>query len=123
MEEEQLYQVIKILIILLLIYAIYPPDKTERFKNKTTVYWFHRPGCPHCENMKNEWNQLTRVVSKKYKMKAINTSIPRNAKLAKKYGVQGVPHIVKTKGGSKYNVYQGNRSVVDMKTWVENDST
>ena len=120
MKEEQLNQVIKILVIIFLVYIIYPPYKTEKFKNKTTVYWFHRPGCPHCENMKNEWNRLTRVVSKKYRLKAINTSIPQNAKLARKYGVQGVPHIIKTKGGSTYDVYDGDRSVMDMKKWIEN---
>ena len=117
--EEQSIQVVKILIILLLLYVIYPTSNFDRFSSKKTIYWFHRPGCPHCDNMKNDWNQLSGVVSKKYKLKAINTSIPKNAKLGKKYGVKGVPHIVKTNGGSKYEVYNGNRSVIDMKQWID----
>ena len=111
---------VQILIIILLLYVIFAPDTSEYFTDKQTVYWFHRPGCPHCDNMKGAWGKLTGVVSSKYELKAINTSLPKNAALSKKYGVSGVPHVVKT-GANGHTVYKGDRSVADMKQWIESN--
>jgi thioredoxin-related protein len=118
MEEQTQIMLAQILIILLLLYAIYAPSQSKYLTNKQTVYWFHRPGCPHCDNMKGAWEQLNGVVSSKYELKAVNTSLPENSALAKKYGVSGVPHVVKT-WANGHTVYKGDRSVADMKQWIE----
>lgn len=109
-----------IIIILILLYIIFEFNQLEPFvnkKNKTIVYWFYRPGCPHCDNMKHAWQMLKHEVSPKYILKEINTSLPRNQHLANKYDVEGVPHIVKVnyKG---HVVYSGDRSTEDMKKWI-----
>ncbi len=87
---------------------------------RVTVFWFHKPGCPHCVNMAADWRALTRAgLPNKYIFTPVDTSKAANQKLAAKFGVQGVPHIVKA--DSKDNIlsiYKGDRSVADMKKWV-----
>ena len=110
-----------VIIILILLYIIYGFNQLEPFVDNNSkqiiVYWFHRPGCPHCDNMKHAWQMLKKELPPKYLLKDINTSLPRNNELADKYKVEGIPHIVKVKG-SKYVVYSGDRSTSDMKKWV-----
>jgi thiol-disulfide isomerase/thioredoxin len=88
--------------------------------NHTTVYWFYRPGCPYCDDMKDAWGKLENILNRnpKYKLHAINVSQAKNEKLANKYGVQGVPHIVKVQPNGRTSVYDGERSTSDMRKWI-----
>ena len=87
--------------------------------NGMTVYWFHRPGCPHCVNMKDAWYNLKQQMPN-HNLVSIDTSLPQNQALANKFGVNGVPHIVKVDSNGNKSVYKGNRSTADMKQWVMN---
>jgi thiol-disulfide isomerase/thioredoxin len=89
----------------------------EAFSGNTTVYWFYRPGCPHCDNMKGEWSKMKKSLPSKYNVIDVNTSLPENQKLSQQYNVQGVPHIVKV-SASGQSVYNGKRTASEMKQWV-----
>jgi thioredoxin-related protein len=89
----------------------------ETFSGNTTVYWFYRPGCPHCDNMKGEWGKMKRSLSSKYTVIDVNTALPENQQLSQQYNVQGVPHIVKV-SSSGQSVYNGKRTSSEMKRWI-----
>lgn len=93
----------------------------ERMSDNTdiTVYWFHRPGCPHCDNMKSDWDKLTNSgLPKKYKLIGVDTSRDENKKLASDNNVDGVPHIVKKLPNGYSKLYNGDRSMSDMRKWI-----
>ena len=92
----------------------------EKFSDNNIVYWFHRPGCPHCDNMKGEWGKMKRSLSSKYKIIDVDTTLPQNTQLANRYRVNGVPHIVKVSSSGGQSVYNGNRTADAMKQWVIN---
>lgn len=82
------------------------------------VYLFHRPNCPHCVKMKPDWDRMALSnFPSNYTIHTINTTDPLNQGLAKKYGVSGVPHIVKATS-TGYTVYQGARTADAMKAWI-----
>jgi thiol-disulfide isomerase/thioredoxin len=87
-----------------------------------TVYWFYRPGCPHCDNMKKAWEKSVRHLSMKpISMKGIDTSISTNDELASNFGVSGVPHLVKVLTDGSRHVYTGDRSSDSIIAWVTED--
>ena len=89
-------------------------------KNKTVIYWFHRPKCPYCEQMKDEWTSLTKsgLPDNKYKLIAVNTADSSNNTVAADFGIESVPHIVKVLPDGSRAVYSGNRTAADMKKWA-----
>lgn len=95
-------------------------DNEFMSSSSITVYWFYSPGCSHCSNMKNSWDALVSSnIPNNYILKDINTIDPSNQDLAKKYNVQGVPHIIKVNANGKViSEYKGDRSTADMKKWV-----
>jgi glutaredoxin len=72
------------------------------------IIWFHRPGCGYCTQMSDEWDAFTSQVPSSIKVEKIDVSQPQNMEMARSYGVQGVPHIVKEKYGIR-SVFEGNR--------------
>jgi thioredoxin-like negative regulator of GroEL len=90
---------------------------SSAFTDGDMVYWFYRPGCPHCDNMKDEWAKMKKSLPSKYNVVDVNTSLAKNQKLAKQYNVQGVPHIVKVNSAGQ-SVYKGQRTASAMKQWV-----
>ena len=90
--------------------------------NKIVVYWFFRPGCPHCDNMAGTWNELKKSnLPSNYTLIEVDTTLDKNNKLCAQYGVNGVPHIVKSMSDGYYKVYSGDRSLSDMKNWILNN--
>lgn len=87
--------------------------------NKITAYWFHRPGCPHCDRMESAWGKLSPLLPANYSAVAVNTTKSSNKALASKYNVSGVPHIIKVDAkGKLISTYNGDRSTSDMKKWI-----
>mgnify|MGYP006139433883 CR=1 FL=1 len=86
-----------------------------------TIMLFFRPGCPHCDNMQDDWGKLKQSgLPSNYKFVDVDTTLDKNKSLASEYGVSGVPHIVKSLSNGYYKVYSGNRSVQPMKNWILN---
>jgi glutaredoxin len=73
-----------------------------------TITWFHRPGCHYCTQMENEWDTFVSIAPRSVNIKKIDVSKPQHIQMAQKYGVIGVPHIVKEKHG-KLTVFDGPR--------------
>ena len=115
--------VLYIIIIVLILYIINSEYNTDRYsdmsKNGVLVYWFHRPGCPHCDNMKGEWEKVeaTKLPSK-YKLMAVNTALKKNSKLSEDFGIEGVPQIIKVVNNKRI-VYKGNRTAPEILKWIK----
>lgn len=103
-------------------YKIKPQIQNNPSNDKIVVYWFFRNGCPHCDNMKESWNKLkSGNLPSNYTLIEVDTALEKNNKLSEKYGVNGVPHIIKTTSNGYYKVYSGDRSSSDMKYWILNN--
>jgi hypothetical protein len=83
--------------------------------------WFYRPGCPHCDNMKNEWITLMSSISpNNITFKSIDVSLPENKKIVTDYAVYGVPRIIKHSSRG-IDIYNGARTASAMKAWLMRD--
>ena len=90
---------------------------------KTEVMWFFKLGCGYCDRMKDAWNQLkSSGLPSNITLKEINTALPENFAISAEYSISGVPHIVKQKVGSDgqlyIKVYNGDRSMQSMRSWI-----
>jgi thioredoxin-related protein len=113
--------VVYLIIIWILVKHLADTSSSEYMKSgPTTIYWFYRPGCPHCDNMKEEWSALASSdLPSNYILTPMDTSQPSNQPLAKKYNVRGVPHIIKVNaGGNIVSEYKGPRTMQAMKQWI-----
>lgn len=103
METSTIVIIILVLIILSMSMPVREPDEE--------IIWFHNPNCGHCLNMAPAWSQFESMVGSDIKVRKVNTL--DDPKLAEYFGVQGVPHIVKTKG-DKQSIYHGDRTAKDL---------
>lgn len=108
-------EIIKCIVIILLLIHIYNTNDST----KILVYWFYIPGCPHCDNMKNNWFTMKKKLPPKYKLIEIDTSLKKNESLATEFNVNGVPHIVKINPDNTKSVYNGDRTVDNMIMWIK----
>ena len=100
-------------VLLIMVYYLY----TE--KHGLVVYWFHRPGCPHCDNMKSDWESVEKqMAGSSITLKRIDTSKPQHKKLAKNFGVDGVPQIIKVTPNGMRAEYDGDRTSDNIIEWI-----
>ena len=85
---------------------------------RPAVYWFYKPGCPHCDNMKGEIAKVQKDLPNYFKFYVVNTAESKNKKLSDEFNVTGVPHLVKVKDEKKY-VYNGKRNASDIMKWIK----
>lgn len=110
-EKNKLYIVIVILISLT--YYLH------NSKSPLKVYWFHRPGCPHCDNMEDEWSGVEKSLqSSCIRVKRINTEEPKNAALKKNFNIDSVPQIIKIKSNGMRYKYEGERKTKNILEWI-----
>jgi len=84
---------------------------------ETTVYWFHRPGCPACEKMKVEWSLFVKTAPWLTNVVAVDTTDSTNDELASNFEFTTVPHIVKVCGNIR-TVYSGKRTASSISEWA-----
>lgn len=84
------------------------------------VYWFYSPGCPHCSNMRHEWDNFKiKCMLTTIQPIEIDTTDPENELISNDFGVQGVPHIVKLVNGERI-IFDGNRTSEELLSWANN---
>jgi len=100
-------------IVVILIVLCYVISCASGPKPKVTVFLFYRDGCGWCDKIKPEWQRFNKMHrdSKDVEIRAINSQ--ENTEMAKKYGVTGVPHIVKECNGVR-TIYQGDRTAASL---------
>lgn len=76
-----------------------------------TIYWFYSKTCGHCIRMESDWEKFTTMCPANIKVEKIN--IVENQPMARAYGVNGVPYIVREEYGRRY-VYEGDRTAQDL---------
>lgn len=83
-----------------------------------TVYWFYRDTCPHCVDMKPEWDKFEyQCMFSNIRPVRIDITDSRNQNIVDQYGVESVPTIIKIESGMGI-VYNGNRTSQDLYEWV-----
>ena len=106
-----------------------PEDFDNNILGCDCIIKFHMDGCSHCENMKEDWNKMLKVLKKKpinkdkLKILEVNgNALPYiNSPVAK--GVYGFPTIIKSTNGyhnANMDTYNGNRTMKDMLAWSLN---
>ena len=92
--------------------------KTTR-KSKKSLYYFYMDNCSYCKKFNPTWVKLVKEFKSKVTMKKING--PTNEKLMETYNVTSFPTIILIDGkGSKgMKVYNGDRSMKDMKKFLK----
>jgi|SaaInlV_165m_DNA_1040744.scaffolds.fasta_scaffold36089_3 thiol-disulfide isomerase/thioredoxin len=109
-----------IVILLCVIYYLYNNNKPV--KQSLKVYWFYKPGCPHCDEMKEEWVAVEKKLSGSLiDVIKINTSDSKYDSFKKNFKVSTVPQITKVKpNGLRYN-FNGKRKAEDIVGWIYGD--
>lgn len=96
-----------------------PTDNYE--SPEVTLYWFHRPSCPYCVEMKDAWrgveNHLTNTNIKTEKIDIGKSDNIRHAMLKNQYNVQSVPTIIKEYADGTHDKYDGARTTKDIIAW------
>jgi thioredoxin-related protein len=89
--------IVYIIITVFLIYTIFGKQIRYGQHEKRAVFWFHRPGCPYCDKMENDWNQVKDQLSNDpmYNIQSIDISKPENSDIASAFNVTTVPQITK----------------------------
>lgn len=91
-------------------------------KNRKKIYWFHKPSCPHCVKMEDNWNNLVKLYRKDYDFVSVDTSRENPESIFIPY-VNGVPTILLINGSlnksSKIHKYNGSRTTEDMLKWIQ----
>lgn len=104
-----------ILIVVLLVIIYHLNNKQHRL----VVYWFHKPGCPHCDVMEEEWAKVEgHMWQSGIVVKRVDTSKPEHSKVAKNFNITTVPLIVKIKPNGMRYKYEGKRKAPDMINWI-----
>lgn len=81
-----------------------------------TIMWFYRDTCGHCTRMAPAWKEFANQCPSDIVLRKINTE--EYPQMAKDYGVDGVPYIVKEYSNKQRVVYQGDRSAKDLYTFA-----
>ena len=109
-----------ILCIILVIALLYGKTQSKKYFDDIEygVYWFFRPGCPHCDNMVNDWYNMKKMISSyEYNIIEIDTSLDINNLICDKFNVSSVPYIVKI-GDLGKEVYKGPRTASSIRDWI-----
>ena len=93
-------------------------DRQQSKYKKNGVYWFYRPGCPHCDNMKSDWETVVKTLPKKYNLNGIDTSKPKNRAICDEFNISSVPQLIKVRYG-KPRVYNGSRDASSIIKWIK----
>lgn len=100
--------------------AVLDSHYLEGFMNKTinqkTFVFFKMNGCPHCEDMQEEWNKF--VKSKRSKVPTMELEASANSDLAKKYGVQGFPTLIMVDADKVLATFEGERNAEAFETFA-----
>jgi thiol-disulfide isomerase/thioredoxin len=88
-------------------------------KDGFTVYRFKSDGCPHCRNSKAEWDKFVSETSGKLNAVEIDITDPKSKELSEKYQVRGVPTVIKVEDDGSHKVYEGPRTSIGYKSWLE----
>ena len=132
-----MYKYVMIIILIMIICIMNAEDKryqlkiieqipTDQYESpqspKVKLYWFHRPSCPYCVEMKDAWRDVenhltsTNIKSEKIDIGKLSDNM-RHAMFKKHYNVQTVPAIIKEYADGTYDKYDGARTTKDIISW------
>ena len=84
-----------------------------------TIYRFYSKTCGYCIDSQDEWDLFKSTMKDNYFIIIVDVDINDDSgKLADKYKINGVPQVL-CKTYSKNHLYEGERTAVGYKTWIE----
>lgn len=97
-------------------------DKKEELKKcmedkeHTVIILYYAAWCPHCKEMKPEWEKAAKKLAYNKKVKPVEVEHSEMAVVPKKYkkDVNSFPTIRKLKGGKLVEEYYGDRTEADL---------
>jgi len=114
METYKLYGII--IVLLVLIYYLYNNKESQK------VYWFYKPGCPYCDEMESEWENVEKKLQGScITLRRINTADPKHGTVKKNFDIDTVPQIIKIKSNGMRYKYEGERKTDDIISWIHED--
>ena len=91
----------------------------EGFGTPSKFIFFHMNGCPHCENMMDDWDNFSSSNTTSIKTEKIEKK--ENPELIKKYDIKGFPSLLLIdENGEKIKEYNGDRTADDFQNFVNN---
>jgi glutaredoxin len=107
-------------IVFLICVVVYLYSNQDNKQDGLKVYWFHRPGCPHCDNMESAWSGVEgHTWGPNIQVKRVDTSKPEHSKLSTNFNITGVPQIIKVRSDGMRYIYEGKRTTKKIIDWIE----
>lgn len=108
-----MYEYLVIVFLICVVWYLY--GRQDRLK----VYWFHKPGCPHCDKMESEWSGVeSHVWGPNIQVKRVDTSKPKYSKVSNNFNIKGVPQIIKVRANGMRYTYEGERTTQKIIDWI-----
>lgn len=94
-------------------------NQTAGSNAKPELYLFKAEWCGHCENFKKDWDTLSKDSSLNKKINFITMDSDANKDTINEWQVTGFPTLILKNGKNKAIEYGGNRSIKDIKAFIE----
>ena len=89
-------------------------------KSKPMLILFYAEWCPHCQMFKPIWKELVALLEKSKKIQVAEVEYENMKHVPKKYkNIRGFPTLQVIQGGKIVSEYDGNRTVDDLKTYIQ----
>ena len=87
--------------------------------NDIKIYWFMKPECKFCIDMKPEWKKVeNKLYTSKITHKTIDITDAKYKHLKDNFDFTTVPHIVKINSNGTRDVFTGTRTCDDIIGWL-----
>jgi glutaredoxin len=84
-----------------------------------TIYWFMKPECKFCIEMKPEWNKVeNKLCASGIIYKTIDITDSKHKYLKDNFEFKTVPYIVKINNNGTREVFDGERKCDDIIGWI-----
>ena len=89
---------------------------------KNSVMLFYAEWCGHCKNYIPEYTKLPYKINK-INFTAVDGDLKSNRNILQKYNIEGFPTMLYFNNKGQYKEYNGNKSIVDIKSFINSTNT
>jgi thiol-disulfide isomerase/thioredoxin len=103
-----------------------PQSNNTDINNKIEVLCYYANWCGHSRSFLPKWDEFKKYAGNKYPQVKVTTILcegDNEEKMCRKPDVAGYPTVILQMENGERKSYNGNRTVNDLATWVENNLT